>query len=171
MGSFEDNVMSLDYLKIAVTVTLAVIGWIVAHFFTVRRDLESKRRELSTAHLIDAYRILTNEVSHRDLNHDRSEKLENILSDIQLFGSVEQVQLARRLAEDVAAGHMFELDPLINSLRDDLQANWASRKSKETSNGYASPQTRPMLAILGGTITGSNNGKFPINPASGTGNH
>ncbi len=114
--------MTLDYLKIAVTVTLAVIGWIVAHFFTVRRDLASKRRELSTAHLIDAYRILTNEVSHRDLNHDRNMKLENILSDIQLFGSVEQVQLARQLAEDVAAGHVFELDPLINSLRDDLRS-------------------------------------------------
>ena len=113
--------MDIDYLKIFVTVLLAVIGWVIAHFFTARRDLASKRRELSTQHLINEYRVLTNDVSHREPNPERREKLENILSDIQLFGSDEQVKMARKLAGDVAAGEVFALDPLINSLRDDLR--------------------------------------------------
>ena len=113
--------MDFDYLKLALTVALAVIGWIVAHRVTADRDRKNKRREISLEHLVNAYRILTNEVTHRDLNTKRTESLENILSDIQLFGSLDQVELAKELAVQVAEGRGFELDPLINSLRDDLR--------------------------------------------------
>ena len=113
--------MELEYFKIFITICLAVIGWLIAHFFTAKRDLKNKQREISTTHLINAYRILTNEVSHRELTDERNEKLENILADIQLFGSKEQVELAKNLATSVAAGDQFELDPLINSLRNDLR--------------------------------------------------
>lgn len=113
--------MELDYLKILVTVILAVLGWIIGHYFNSKRTRDQKRREISVEHLINAYRILTNEISHRKETPERSEKLENILSDIQLFGSSYQVQLAKDLAVEVASGGEFQLDPLINSLRDDLR--------------------------------------------------
>ena len=113
--------MELEYLKIIITICLAVIGWLIAHSFTAKRDLKNKQRELSTTHLINAYRILTNDVSHRELTDARQEKLENILADIQLFGSKEQVELAKNLAISASAGGQFELDPLINSLRNDLR--------------------------------------------------
>ena len=114
--------MELEFIKIVATIFLAVIGWIVAHFFTSKRDISNKRREISIEHLVNAYRVLTNDVSHRKLNDDRKVALENLLSDIQLFGSVEQVAMAKSLADMVAAGGSFELDPLINSLRNDLRA-------------------------------------------------
>lgn len=113
--------MDFEYLKIAVTISLAVLGWIIAHWFTTRRDRALKRRELSIQYLIEAYRVLANEISHRDQTPDRTLKLENMLSDIQLFGSLKQVQLARTLADELASKRNFELDPLINSLRDDLR--------------------------------------------------
>jgi len=113
--------VELEYLKIIITICLAVIGWLIAHSFTAKRDLKNKQRELSTTHLINAYRILTNDVSHRELTDARQEKLENILADIQLFGSKEQVELAKNLAISASAGGQFELDPLINSLRNDLR--------------------------------------------------
>lgn len=113
--------MDLDYAKILVTVVLAVLGWLTAHYFTERRTLSAKRRDVSLEHLINAYRILANDISHRTLELDGNRKLEDLLSDIQLFGSKEQVDLARALASEVAAGKSFELDPLINSLRDDLR--------------------------------------------------
>lgn len=114
--------MELDYIKIFITVLLAVIGWITAHYFTSKRDISNKRRSISIEHLVNAYRLITNDVSHRKLNENRKMALENLLSDIQLFGSVEQVNLAKALADEVAAGKSFELDPLINSLRNDLRA-------------------------------------------------
>jgi hypothetical protein len=111
----------LDILKIAIGVVLAVVGWIVGYRLASRNTREQKRRDLTTEHLISAYRILTNEISHRKETPERSLKMENILSDIQLFGSPFQVEMAKRLADEVANGGEFQLDPLINSLRDDLR--------------------------------------------------
>lgn len=113
--------MELEYIKIVATILLAVVGWVVAHYFTSKRDIINKRREISIEHLVNAYRVLTNDVSHRKLNEERKIALENLLSDIQLFGSVEQVMMAKTLADEVASGGAFELDPLINSLRNDLR--------------------------------------------------
>lgn len=104
-----------------ITIVIGIAGWYVVHYLTSRRDRVQRRRQLSTEHLINAYRVLTNEISHRSESKERSTKLENILSDIQLFGSFEQVELARALADKVAAGGEFQLDPLINSLRNDLR--------------------------------------------------
>lgn len=112
----------LDILKIAIGVLIAAVGWIVGYKLASRRSREQKTRDLTTEHLISAYRILTNEISHRKESTERSEKLENILSDIQLFGSSDQVEMAKRLAEEVAAGGEFQLDPLINSLRNHLRS-------------------------------------------------
>lgn len=122
--------MNIDYFKILATIVLAVIGWIVGYYFTTRKDINQKRRDISIEHLINAYRILTNEISHREGNKERDIKLENILSDIQLFGSEEQVQLAKNLADAVASGKEFQLDPLINSLRNDLRKIIGLKKIK-----------------------------------------
>ncbi|MGY0626869.1 MAG: hypothetical protein ACW7DS_14275 [Paraglaciecola chathamensis] len=113
--------MDLDYIKIIVTIVLAVIGWMVGNYFTTRRDVANKRRELVITHLIEAYHIITNEVSHREESEERNLKLEHLLSDIQLFGSQEQIAIVKQLADDVAAGGVFELNPLIASLRNDLR--------------------------------------------------
>lgn len=113
--------MDTDYLKILVTVILAVIGWLVGYFFTKKSSISSKRQELVSEYLISVYRILANEISHREQTSERDRKLEDLLSDIQLFGSAEQVQLAKSLADEVAAGGVFELDPLINDLRNSLR--------------------------------------------------
>ena len=33
-----------DYLKIIATVSIAGLGWVIAHRFTAKRDLENKKR-------------------------------------------------------------------------------------------------------------------------------
>lgn len=114
--------MDFDYIKILVTVILAVLGWLTAHRFALGRTLAAKRRDVILEHLIKSYRVLTTEIAHRELDVERSHQLENLLSDIQLFGSRKQVQLAQRLADEVAAGRSFELDQLINDLRDNLRS-------------------------------------------------
>lgn len=111
----------IDIIKFGVTALIAVLGWLTGHYFSDKRDKSSKKRELTTKHLINAYSVLTNEVSHRKQTQERQQKLECIITEIQLFGSTEQVMLAKKLANEVAAGQEFELDPLINSLRTDLR--------------------------------------------------
>jgi hypothetical protein len=115
------NETAWDVIKFLSTGLIAVFGWIIGHYFTSKRDITNKRRELTIQHLIGAYRILTNEISHRVLTNDTRTKLESIVTEIQLFGSEEQVNLVKKLANDVASGKEYELDPLINSLRRDLR--------------------------------------------------
>lgn len=116
--------LDFETWKVILTVfaVLAVIvGWVVVHVLTAKRDAENKRREITLKYMISAYRILTQEVSHRKPTDERREKLENLLSDIQLFGTESQVRLAIQLANEVANGGAFELDPLINNLRNNLR--------------------------------------------------
>jgi len=113
--------MNLSTLNIIVYVIIAIFGWLIVHFFTNRSNKLQTRRDLKVEHLISAYRILTNEISHRQLTLERELLLENILTDIQLFGSKKQIILAKDLIDEVGLGNEFQLDPLINSLRNSLR--------------------------------------------------
>jgi len=114
--------MDITYTKIIITIGLTVLGWLIAHHFTSKRNINNKRRELATEYLINTYRILTHDISNRELDEKANISFENILSDIQLFGSKEQVTLARQLALDLSNGKTVELDSLIRSLRNDLRS-------------------------------------------------
>ena len=120
--------LDISLIKIIATISIAVLGWIIGHYFTNRRNRIQKRRDLTIEHLIKAYRILTTEIAHRQETKEGAKKLENILSDIQLFGSLVQVELAKNLIEVVVSGNEFELDPLINSLRNDLRKQLGLKK-------------------------------------------
>jgi hypothetical protein len=111
----------LDIIKFTATALIAVIGWVFGHYFTSKRDKSNKRRDLTIQHLINAYRTLTHDIAHRTSTKESDDKLELIISEIQLFGSPEQAKMARQLAHDIAEKRDYELDLLINSLRADLR--------------------------------------------------
>lgn len=111
----------MEYFKVITTIAIAVTGWVVGHIINSMRDVRLKKRETSTKYLIDAYRVLSHEINNRDLTEERKVQLENLIADIQLFGSIDQINLAKRLAEEIVENTSFSLDPLINSLRDSLR--------------------------------------------------
>mgnify|MGYP005989420047 CR=1 FL=1 len=113
--------MDIDYLKIFIAILLAVLGWLVAHYFTSQRDKKNKSREISVQHLINAYLILTNEIAHRPDSDLKNDKIEIIVTEIQLFGSKHQIKIVKKLAHSIGQRKTVDLDPLINSLRDDLR--------------------------------------------------
>ncbi len=48
--------MELEFIiKVISTVVIAAMGWIIVHYFTSRRDMANKRREIKTQYLIEAY--------------------------------------------------------------------------------------------------------------------
>lgn len=114
--------MDNEYLKMVITVLTAAVGWLSVHYFNTRRDRSIKRKEIVTAHLINAYRILTHEITRRNLTKEKGEKLESVISDIQLFGSSDQVKLAKKLTEDIISSDEFLMDDLINNLKHDLRS-------------------------------------------------
>jgi len=113
--------MGVDYLKIIVTVILAAVGWVIAHYFTDRRQASAKRRDIVTEHLVKAYRVLAYDIQQLESPLERLEKLQVVICDIQLFGSVEQIELVKDLISGLVNSGDFSLDPLINSLRGDLR--------------------------------------------------
>ncbi|WP_430815188.1 hypothetical protein [Carboxylicivirga sp. RSCT41] len=139
--------MYIEALKISIPVLVAITGWLIGNYFSNRRAQKQKKRDLTLNHVIDAYRTLVNEIAHRGETPERNRKLEALVTDIQLFGSLEQAKLARKLADDVAAGGTFQLDPLINSLRNDLRkelklkpidgnVRWLRMQSNEMFNPF-----------------------------------
>jgi hypothetical protein len=113
--------MDFELVKLIVTVLVAVAGWIFAGWLSSRRDTANKRRDLVVQHLIDAYKIFTQEIGHREKSIESITKLENLLSEIQLFGSRTQVELARKLSNQVAQDGASEIDPLVEEMRNSLR--------------------------------------------------
>jgi len=113
--------MNIELVKLLSTVLLAVAGWAFAGWLNSRRDTANKRRELVVQHLIGAYKILTQEIGRRDTTSESMTKLENLLSEIQLFGSKQQVELARKLSNQTANEGISEIDPLIEDMRNHLR--------------------------------------------------
>jgi hypothetical protein len=111
----------LEDLKIFITIIVAVLGWIIAHRLNSVRDRSLKRRELITTHLINAYRILANDITRREASYERDLKLETVISELQLFGSEKQIHLTKKLTDDITKGGDFYVDDLLNDLRQELR--------------------------------------------------
>ena len=113
----------MDYIKILISICIAVIGWIVAHYFTSRRDTANKRRELRTKYLIEAYEVLTCQVSNRPISKENVRLLEDVVAKVQLVGTDYQIQLVKKLCDHCCnkGTKGFPLDELTNALRKDLR--------------------------------------------------
>ena len=98
----------------------AIVGGLVVHLLSRRRDRANKRKEQRVAYLIEAYRRL--EERSQQFGAAEKGKLESAVADIQLFGTPRQVNLVQRFASDFAARGSASLDGLLADLRTDLRA-------------------------------------------------
>lgn len=115
--------MNYEILKIAlpliITSIITIVGWFIAHRFSIEKDRANKRKDLRVNYLIDAWRKLEF-AAHRE-DYDQVDFLEKPIADIQLFGSPRQVQLAQKFADDVATNQEGSLTELLLALREDLR--------------------------------------------------
>lgn len=119
----------MEFWKILITVLLAIIGWIAAHYFTSRRDVQNKKREIRVKFLIEVYQKLENAIQRpaKKVGND----LEYVVATIQLFGSNEQILLAKNIANDIANNGSADLEPLLKSLRTDLRKDLKLSKTDD----------------------------------------
>lgn len=108
-------------VPLAVTALIGVTGWFVIHLLSSARDRENKKRDLRAQYLIEAYRRLEG-ASNRQLSSEATSALESAVADVQLFGTREQVGLAREFALGFASQGSASLDLLLGSLRRDLRS-------------------------------------------------
>lgn len=98
---------------------ITIIGWGILHSLTKRRDLANRKKEIRIKYLIDAWRLLESASNRK--NGELYKNIEVAISDIQLFGSKKQIELAQKIALNISeTGQSDTLDLLIE-LRADLR--------------------------------------------------
>jgi hypothetical protein len=114
--------MNWDLLiPLLVTTVVAVLGWFFAHRFAASRDRQNKRRETRVGVLIEAYRALEFS-ANRIYDAITAPPVEKALSDIQLLGTRQQVELSQALIEQLGREQQVDWQPLLLDLRDDLRS-------------------------------------------------
>ena len=119
------NTLSV-FVPVIGTLIVAAAGWIIVNEQTQRREQRAKRREISVGFLIDAYRRIEH-ISARRITPEVARTLERAVADIQLFGSLDQVRLARQLVEEFGPNPQGSMQlPAITLLLEDLRRDLRS---------------------------------------------
>lgn len=96
-----------------------IFSWFVIHSLSRRRDRLNKRREIRVTYLTDAFRLIEKSSNREEFEH--RVLLETALADIHLFGSVEQIKLVKKLANEYVNKGIMDAGDLLTSLRKDLR--------------------------------------------------
>jgi len=113
--------MDPEAYSLIITALLVIAGWYIVHRLSDRRSLDEAKRKLVIDHRISAFRVLANEISHRRPTPERARMIEDLLSEIQLFGSTDEVQLVKDFADLLVKKNEVDLNGLLNRLRDNLR--------------------------------------------------
>ena len=110
-------------VPLLITTGVAILGWLVGHYLTSKRDRQNKRREIRVQYLIEAYRNLEAGASRGPIHETEFGKgFESAIADVQLLGSDEQARMADELAIAIATRQDgASTGPLLMSLRNALR--------------------------------------------------
>jgi hypothetical protein len=115
--------MSVDTqidLSLLLTAGIAILGWYVVSRLASNRDRDNARREIRVEHLLNAYRNLES-ITGRPFTDETVKALESAMTEIQLLGSADVVNLADRWVEDFNERGERNLTPLAAALRSELR--------------------------------------------------
>lgn len=121
------NLASVSIIVSISTLMLTITGWYVIHLFSKKRDSENKKKEIITTYLINAFRQIDDATNRKD--SIKLLNLESAIADIQLFGSVNQIKMAQKIADDVKNNGTAECLELLNELRKDLRQELGLEKA------------------------------------------
>ena len=105
-----------------VAIPVAIYGWNRTHALAFERDQANKRRELITTYLLEAYRRLESAANRNFRSTEQDIAFESEIADIQLLGSVEEVEAVRKLLDDyMKDGESVSISQVLVLLRDNLR--------------------------------------------------
>ena len=106
-------------IPLLITAIVTIAGWYIVHLFATKRDRKNKQKELRINYLIEAWRKLEYASNRKDVN--AVEYVEKPIADIQLFGTKKQIELAIKIANELATTRGTNLIELLTELRQDLR--------------------------------------------------
>jgi hypothetical protein len=113
--------------------TTGLVGLIVGAFFThmlaSRRERAQKKREFILNYLIEAWRnIYIGSQDHVDIER-KAPALERGITDVALFGTPKQIEMARTIAQEIVAKGSSNTTEILNGLRDDIRSELGLEKA------------------------------------------
>ncbi len=104
-----------------ITTVVAIFGWFAAHRLAASRERAAKRREVRVSYLIETYRNLAH-VCHRPLRESEDSRLlESLISDIQLFGTQGQIDLAHTFVKEFSSTKKGDADAILADINHELR--------------------------------------------------
>jgi hypothetical protein len=133
-------------VTVGIPAIVIVVGWFLVHWLTGVRDLKARKREARLKSLEAAYMRLAT-ASNRLLTDELKNDLETFVSEIQLYGTPQQITLMSRVVEGFVKGGRVPFDPLLEDLRNTIRAElklepvsgtvWWLRIGREKGTGDA----------------------------------
>jgi len=111
---------TFQFVQVVVPALVALAVVALTHAFSAYRDRENKRREQRIGYLVSVFRALS-KANHHPRLYEIADEVEQAVVDIQLFGTPEQVRLARKFATELGTTQEADMDALLNELRDSLR--------------------------------------------------
>ena len=116
-------------MDIIIPILSALLGLILGHWLTRRRDFEHQKREIRINYLIEAYRKLDRGAVPNAKKFDKGD-FESAIADIQMLGNLEQVNIAYEFANCAAKGDGSKLQQLLENLRRELRNELSIKNNK-----------------------------------------
>ena len=92
---------------------ITIFGWYILHKLAKKREQENKKKELRIDYLIDAWQKIEY-ASNRDINEKEFiEYVEKPIASIQLFGTLAQINLAQKIADEMGKNGTASLDSIL----------------------------------------------------------
>jgi len=109
-------------IPLIITSVITISGWGFISYLNSERDKENKLREIKLTYLIDAYKKLAYS-SQRTTNMQHFQfDMESAISDIQLFGSDEQIQKVNVALDQLKKDNRgLRVDEILTDLRNSLR--------------------------------------------------
>jgi len=123
--------ITFTVLQIIVPALVALTVVALSHLFTTHRDRINKRREQRIEYLVSVFRALSKANNHPRL-YEVADELEQAIADIQLFGTPEQVELAKKFATDLGTRQEAEMNVLLTNLRNNLRSELGAKSIPES---------------------------------------
>ena len=117
----EMLVVIVALLTVFGTVFSAILASYLGHHLSVRRDRQYRRDERQTEYLIDTWRRLVDAAFPPQIEKSDVREFNAALSDVQLFGTAEQANLAARIVEEASTSKGASGNELVKLMRDDLR--------------------------------------------------
>jgi hypothetical protein len=114
----------------------AVVGGLVVHLATRRRELEKDRRAERIKYLVASFRTIMRDLDRVD--EEARSRFDAAIEDVTLFGGAQQVRLARQIRHLRYEGGPVDYGPLLESLRNDLRRELGLKPVPLFAQGQAS---------------------------------